>query len=189
MIGIDSKEDDLKLVREFSCQICYRSWWRRVRSFKQVSTCVKCKKKYEPIPYEKEFGICEFKCNTCSQEFYKWCSKEGFIQCRNCQTICKPIKILINEQNLLNSTSNSCISIVNNNNNNNRKNNSFKYYCKYCSDTNINLSSPIVFRPQNSRIYDYLPINKNGPEFCSYCRRITYFSQNHISSGIYLILI
>ena len=70
-----------------------------------------------------------------------------------------------------------------------QKNNSFKFYCKYCSDTNINLSSPIVFRPQNSRIYDYLPINKNGPEFCSYCRRITYFSQNHISSGIYLILI
>ena len=100
MIGIDKTENDtLNIVRQFSCQDCYRSWWKRVRIRKQVSTCSRCKKKYDALPFSKEFGIAEFRCHQCSHEFYHWSAKEDLSTCKICNNTVKPIKILPQTQN------------------------------------------------------------------------------------------
>ncbi len=36
MIGIDKTDTVSSIVRQFSCPVCYRYWWRRVRLYKQV---------------------------------------------------------------------------------------------------------------------------------------------------------
>lgn len=68
MIGIDYCQD-ATVIRQFSCQKCYRSWWRRVRTKKQVSRCKKCKVKYDAIEPENEFGVGQFRCQRCNNEF------------------------------------------------------------------------------------------------------------------------
>ncbi len=68
MIGIDNTSNTY-VVRQFACEKCYRAWWRRVRVRKQVSICMRCNVKYEPIALNKEFGIGEFKCKICNHEF------------------------------------------------------------------------------------------------------------------------
>jgi hypothetical protein len=101
MIGIDKTDNEtLNLVRQFSCQECYRAWWKRVRVRKQVSSCSRCKKKYEALPFSKEFGLAEFRCQQCAHEFYHWSSKEGLSVCKICNSNCKPVKILPQTQNL-----------------------------------------------------------------------------------------
>jgi hypothetical protein len=199
--------------------------------------------KYQAIPYEKEFGICEFNCSVCSSQFYRWCSKQGAIECKKCYNICKPVKVIVN--NTQNKTQNdsynhkasshSCsssssssskssngsnssnssvvaidgVSITNVQNeaaasirlqSNFRSNfspnryiyyaQSSRYFCNYCSGTNLDLNTkPLVFRPQNSSpVYGYLlepnyNQSKPGLSFCSYCRKIPIFSDRHISTG------
>jgi len=100
MIGIDKTDNDtLNIVRQFSCQECYRAWWKRVRIRKQVSTCSRCKKKYDALPFSKEFGIAEFRCQQCSHEFYHWSAKEDLSTCKICNNTVKPVKILPQTQN------------------------------------------------------------------------------------------
>lgn len=185
----------------------------------KVSVCIRCKNKYDPVPFDKEFGICEFKCNICSSQFYKWCSKDGYIQCKKCNNNCQPIKIIINSQNRnitpfnnnnscsssssnssivmdgasSNTTTNETIIGVSNNKNYSNRSNYYaqsqsKFFCHHCSDTNINLNFRVIFRPQNYPMFDYYQpqINnkdKPGVSFCSYCRKIPIFSENHISTG------
>lgn len=55
---------------------------------------MKCKVKYDPIPFNKEFGIAEFRCQICTHEFYHWCPKDGFSVCKKCNNTCYPVKIL-----------------------------------------------------------------------------------------------
>lgn len=81
---------------------------------------------------------------------------------------------------------------------NSRYSHSTKYYnyaisskvrCQYCSDTNINLNSTIIFRPQHNSKKNLLQQPKynnrvnSDLSFCSYCRKIPIFSDQHISTG------
>ena len=97
MIGIDKPNEGGTIVRQFACRSCYRAWWRRVRVSKQVSNCARCRNKYDPIPFEKEFGVAEFKC-PCSNQFYQWCAKDGFSVCKRCGHMCAAGKILVNSR-------------------------------------------------------------------------------------------
>ena len=151
-----------------------------------MSICNKCKKKYDPIPLQKEFGVGQFHC-VCSNIFYGWCSKDGFSLCRKCGVKCYPLKFSINSNqssashtSLLSSTSESSYSVDSDNqaltneipsafNNNyiaprqNKKISNYnydhskrKFFCDKCNDTNINLNASITFRPHNSFYYNYI---------------------------------
>ncbi|XP_046559979.1 shiftless antiviral inhibitor of ribosomal frameshifting protein homolog [Haliotis rubra] len=81
-------------VRQFGCGPCDNFWWQKVPSRKEVSSCKKCKIKYDPVPRGHEWGWAEFKC-PCGNEF------NGFGQightgspCFKCHTVSFPLKIL-----------------------------------------------------------------------------------------------
>ena len=61
--------EPLTVVRQFSCECCKRVWWKRVRVCKQVSSCTRCKIRYDPIAADKEFGFGQFNCLNCSKTF------------------------------------------------------------------------------------------------------------------------
>ncbi|XP_071095706.1 shiftless antiviral inhibitor of ribosomal frameshifting protein homolog [Haliotis cracherodii] len=80
-------------VRQFGCGPCDNFWWQKVPSRKEVSSCKKCKVKYDPVPRGHEWGWAEFKC-PCGNEF------GGFGQmgetgspCFKCQRMSFPLKI------------------------------------------------------------------------------------------------
>lgn len=216
MIGIDKSQSTSTIVRQFSCSKCYRAWWRRVRLNKQVSACIKCNKKYVPLPYNKEFGIGEFHCE-CSNKFYEWCSKESSSVCRKCNNLCKPLRISINTKlsrqtkTIVNDTNNCKKNSLNSSNSTHSSNNSLpcqstnprsssglyrqwnqlpkrngKYFCSKCNDTNIDMNSGLVIRPQNYLYDNYGQSNLSNStsiSFCKYCRKIPAFSVAHVSTG------
>ncbi len=121
------------IVRQFSCSKCYRAWWRRVRFFKQVSACNRCHQKYQPVPFNKEFGIGEFVC-ICSNEFREWCEKDSQSSCRKCNRICHPTKIILDsrKQKIDDKSYRHKFG---------------KKRCHKCSDTQIDMEKTIIFKP------------------------------------------
>ncbi|XP_067666881.1 shiftless antiviral inhibitor of ribosomal frameshifting protein homolog [Haliotis asinina] len=86
-------------VRLFGCGPCDNFWWQKVPARKEVSSCKKCKIKYDPVPRGHEWGWAEFKC-PCGNEF------NGFGQigqtgspCFKCRAVSYPLKILPSRRN------------------------------------------------------------------------------------------
>ncbi|KAH9488591.1 hypothetical protein Btru_061703 [Bulinus truncatus] len=81
--------------RLFACQTCERCWWKKVPSRKQVSTCYKCKERYDPIPRDKEWGNGQFRCGHCGHEFNTPATMGMTISlCHRCNYPVEPYKVL-----------------------------------------------------------------------------------------------
>ena len=128
------------IVRQFSCSKCNRSWWRRVRFYKQVSACNRCHQKYQPVAFNKEFGMGEFVC-ACSNQVREWCEKCSQSTCRKCNRICNPSKIILDPKK--EKTNGNIYRPT-------RLNDQQKIgriRCNRCSDTQIDMESTVIFKP------------------------------------------
>ncbi len=50
-------------VRQFACEGCKKTWWRKVPDRKEVSKCFGCNIWYDPIPKDMEWGLGAFSCD------------------------------------------------------------------------------------------------------------------------------
>ncbi|KAK3591667.1 hypothetical protein CHS0354_040581 [Potamilus streckersoni] len=62
------KHEIVTETRQFACQPCDHTWWRKVPARKMVSKCKKCRKRYNAIPRNQEWGWAIFLC-SCGREF------------------------------------------------------------------------------------------------------------------------
>ncbi|CAH2273141.1 repressor of yield of DENV homolog [Pelobates cultripes] len=80
--------------RQFACKDCDKMWWRRVPERKQVSKCHRCKRKFDPIPRDKMWGIAEFQCMACNRSFKGHAQFGVASPCYNCSSATMPSRIL-----------------------------------------------------------------------------------------------
>jgi hypothetical protein len=84
--NVESLESGPLELRQFACSRCNYVWWRRVLHHKPVSRCKKCTVRYDPIPYEKEYGFGTYTCNTCGRSFKSAkAQREVASLCFNCK--------------------------------------------------------------------------------------------------------
>ena len=79
--------------RQFSCEPCHRSWWKKVHAQKLVSQCRNCRTKYDALPRDREFGVAEFVCG-CGHAFRGRGRVTTTRTCHQCNAQCEVSRIV-----------------------------------------------------------------------------------------------
>ena len=80
--------------RQFVCEPCHRSWWKRVHAGKLVSQCRNCRIKYDALPRDQEYGVAEFVCPTCGHTFRGRGRVTNTRSCHQCNAKCEVSRII-----------------------------------------------------------------------------------------------
>ena len=81
-------------LRQFGCEPCYRSWWKKVRIQKPVCHCRNCRTKYDALPRDKEYGVAEFVCQRCGHTFRGRGRVTTTSECYQCHAQCTVSRII-----------------------------------------------------------------------------------------------
>ncbi|XP_067877280.1 shiftless antiviral inhibitor of ribosomal frameshifting protein homolog isoform X1 [Heterodontus francisci] len=80
--------------RQFACLHCDRDWWREVPDRKMVSRCRRCKRTFEAVPRDKEWGVAEYNCLNCNHSFKSFGQMGLPAPCYRCRSVVLPIQII-----------------------------------------------------------------------------------------------
>ncbi|XP_038640981.1 shiftless antiviral inhibitor of ribosomal frameshifting protein homolog isoform X2 [Scyliorhinus canicula] len=67
----------------------------------QVSRCRRCKRRYDPVPRDREWGLAEYVCQMCNHSFRGFGQMGLPAPCYRCRSVVLPIRIIPPKQNPL----------------------------------------------------------------------------------------